>query len=103
MPRWRLWTQHSFDAARLMNANFWRQIHGGSTHLPVVLLLTSVASALTVVAGYSGGEMLLAAEAKTASAPSALGVAASAGPPPTEGETTNLVTSSDRTATAAAG
>src|SRR6266566_4263212 len=25
-----------------MNANFWRQIHGGSTHFPIVLLLASV-------------------------------------------------------------
>jgi mono/diheme cytochrome c family protein len=25
-----------------MNANFWREIHGGSTHFPIVLLLASV-------------------------------------------------------------
>src|ERR1044072_5603525 len=25
-----------------MSATFWRQIHGGSTHFPIVLLLTSV-------------------------------------------------------------
>src|SRR5204862_488885 len=40
--RWRLWTRRSFSFGGPMSATFWRQIHGGSTHFPIVLLLASV-------------------------------------------------------------